>query len=62
MPARLRTLSLVLAMTAVVGTTSFPTSLVARPAQGSHQDDPYAWTADELDVGMCLPAPGTLLS
>jgi len=57
MPALLRTLSLVLAMTALVGTTSFPTSLVAPTGQAIHGDGLSTWSAAALDVGMCLPDP-----
>jgi hypothetical protein len=56
----LRTLSIVLSLATVIGTTSFPTTLVAHPARTSRADVRYAWAAAAPDVGMCLPAPGAL--
>jgi hypothetical protein len=56
----LRTLSIVLSLATVLGTTSFPTTLVAHPVQTNHADARSAWTAADPDVGMCLPDPGAL--
>jgi hypothetical protein len=52
MKSILRTLSIVLASTAVVGTTSFPTT--STPPQV--RADQAAAAAHDLETGMCYPA------
>jgi hypothetical protein len=56
MKSILRTLSIVLASTAVVGTTSFPTTLTPPQVRA---DQAAAAAAPDLETGMCYPAaPG----
>jgi hypothetical protein len=49
-----QTLSVLLAMATVVGTTSFPTPTVTQPAQATAEIRTPAHEAS-FDVGMCLP-------
>jgi hypothetical protein len=49
-----QTLSILLAMATVVGTTSFPTSMVPPPTPAMDEIRTPAYEAT-FDVGMCLP-------